>query len=320
VNPSAAVTTAGSVPAHDVQEYRDDAGRRFGFVHVHHPGSRGLGVHFSAFYTTRGVTRPNRADFGGYFHRLKMLGSCPDHDWLFLCDPYGAYDNGTYYTGERGDLYVEAATATIIDRVLDLGGHRPDQVVTLGSSMGATAALKFGRRLGVAGIVAIGPHIDLDIAAVRQNRMTELAFTLPDGDVTAPHNRVITRQVRNELDEADRPPPPLFVQSCVDDDGVHAEQVLPLVQAWRTAGGFVALDERPFGGHTSAHAPRSLLLDATARFLTGELPDPARYQREAAFASEYQPPTIASRLRRRLGLRRRVRRLVDVVAGGGGRP
>jgi len=280
---------------------------------VRHPGSRGLGIHFSAFYTTRGVTRTNREDFGGYFHRLKMLGSCPDHDWLFLCDPYGAFDNGTYYTGERGDLYVEAATAAIIDRVVAEGGYTADDIVTLGSSMGATAALKFGRRLRVAGIVAIGPHIDLDISAVRQNRMAEVAFALPDGDVTAAHNQPITRQVRHELAAATTAPPPLFVQSCVDDDGVHAEQVLSLVEAWRATGGRAVLDDRPVGGHTSAHAPRSLLLDATDCFLAGELPDPVRYRQEAAFASEYRRPSFTRRLRRRLGLRRRVRGLMDRV-------
>ena len=34
-------------------------------------------------------------------------------------------------------------------RVMAEGGHTAEEVVALGSSMGATAALKFGRRLGV---------------------------------------------------------------------------------------------------------------------------------------------------------------------------
>lgn len=307
---------AEATPNHEVQYHIDEAGRRHGYIHVRHPGSRGLGIHFSAFYTTRGVARTDREDFGGYFHRLKMLGSCADHDWLFLCDPFGAFDNGTYYTGERGDLFVERATAAIIDRVLADGGYGSGQVVTLGSSMGATAAIKFGRRLGAAGIVAVGPHIDLDISAVRQNRMAEVAFALPDGDVVAPHNRDITRQIRNELAKGPTPSP-LFVQSCVDDHGVHAEQVLPLVEAWRGAGGQAVVDERSLGGHTSDHAPRSLLLDATQRLLAGDLPDPTRYRRDVEFASEYRPPRLTRRLRRRLGLRQRVRRVVGRVSPSG---
>ena len=292
----------------------DDDGRRFGYVHVRHPGSRGLGIHFSAFYTTRGVTRTDREDFGGYFHRLKMLGSCPDHDWLFLCDPYGAFDNGTYYTGERGDLYVERATTTIIERVLAEGGYGTDAVVTLGSSMGATAALKFGRRLGVAGIVAIGPHIDLDISAVRQNRMAEVAFALPDGDVTAEHNRPITRQVRHELASAGTVPPPLFVQSCVDDLGVHAEQVLPLVDAWRQAGGGVVARRstvrRP---HQRPRAPQPAPGRDPVACWTASSPTRPATAGTPRFASEYRPPSLTRRLRRRLGLRSRLRRVVERV-------
>ena len=66
---------------------------------------------------------------------------------------------------------------------------RPAQtVVTMGSSMGATAALKFGLMLRVKGIVAISPHIDLDICAERQGRWRHVAVDLPDGDPLAPHN------------------------------------------------------------------------------------------------------------------------------------
>ena len=39
-----------------------------------------------------------------------------------------------------------------------------------------------------------------------------------------------------------------------DDHGVHAEQVLPLVELWRDRGGAVDLDERASGGHTSEYA------------------------------------------------------------------
>ena len=151
-----------------VAGYTDPDGRRFGYVHVRHPGSRGLGIHLSAFFGAWGDARVY-ADFRGYFHRLKMLGSDPTCDWLFLCDPYGVEENGTYYLGERGDLFVERAMSVIIDRVTDAGGYTPDETVMLGSSMGATGALTLGLERGVAGIVAVSLHIDLDSCATRQH-------------------------------------------------------------------------------------------------------------------------------------------------------
>ena len=84
----------------------------------------------------------------------------------------------------------------IIGEVMTENGHSPAATVMVGSSMGATAALKFGLLLDVAGILAISPHIDLDICAVRQNRHDEVGFIVPSGDVADPANHPYTRQVR----------------------------------------------------------------------------------------------------------------------------
>jgi pimeloyl-ACP methyl ester carboxylesterase len=288
-------------------EHVDEAGRRFGYATVTPPGAAGLGIHFSAFFGNWGNARAYRDTFKGYFHRLRMLGTHERRNWLFLCDPYGAFDNGTYYLGEGGDCFVERAMHEIIDRRLDDVGITPDRMVTIGSSMGGTAALKFGARYDAAGIVAIGPHIDLDTSAVHQNRMAEVAFALDGGDVTAVHNRVLTRQIRNELAARSRPPPPVFVQSCRDDLGVHEEQVLPLCSAWTEAAGMVHLDERPSGGHTSDHAPRALLIDVVDRLLDGAPIDVARYQHDGAFAGATTPVPWSHRIRSRLRLRSRLR-------------
>jgi hypothetical protein len=40
----------------------------------------------------------------------------------------------------------------------------------------------------------------------------------------------------------------------LDDDGVHEEQVVPLVEAWEQGGGEVLTDFHPHGGHTSDYA------------------------------------------------------------------
>lgn len=293
-------------PDLDVRTYVDDRGRRFGYAPVDH-GASSLGIHFSAFFGAWGNARPYRETFGGYFHRRKMLGSDPTHDWLFLCDAHGANDNGCYYLGEAGDLYVQRATLAIIGQELERLGHPPERVVLLGSSMGGTAALALGLELGVAGIVAIGPHIDLDRSAVAGDRMAEVAWICPDGDPLAAHNHHLTRGITRRLaDWPDgRPLPRLFVQSCEDDPGVHHEQVVPLVERWRELGGDATLDARPVGGHTSDWATRPLLLDATDRLLAGEAIDVGAYQRDPRFAGTLTAPPLSHRLRRRASLARK---------------
>lgn len=290
-----------------VETYTDPEGRPFDFVHLRHDGSRGLVVHFSAFFGKWGDAKPYRDRFRGYFHRLKMLGTHPAHDWLFLCDAYGAYDNGTYYTGEKGDFYVERAMSAILDATVAQHGYAPAETIMVGSSMGATAALKFGLLRDAKGILAISPHIDLDICATRQDRMDEVAFIVPSGHVSAPANFPYTRQVRRLVDErhGDRPLPRLVMQSCADDAGVHQEQVLPLMEAWRARGGVVVLDERPTGGHTSDYATKPMMLDAIGRLLTGDPIDVRRYQTEPAFRGVVTRPPLSHRLRRRASLARK---------------
>jgi hypothetical protein len=283
-----AVTTTPSTReywASQVREHHDAEGRIFRYVPVRHPGARGLVVHFSAFFGEWGEAPQHRQVFQGHFHRLRMLGDAPEFDFLFVCDEFGADGNGTYYTGERGDMFVERAMLDLIRQEMDSSGHVPATTVTMGSSMGATGALKFGLMLGVKGIVAISPHIDLDICAERQGRWRHVAAIVADGDPVAPGNREVTRQVRLLVERWRTPPPPprLFVQACRDDAGVYAEQVEPLCGDWAGAGGSVTLDSRRTGGHTSDHATRPLLLDAVARILADQPIDVLRYQRDRTF-------------------------------------
>ena len=173
--------------------------------------------------------------------------------------------------------------------------------------MGATAALKFGLMLDSAGILAVSPHIDLDICALRQDRQDEVGFLVPSGDVDDPANEPYTRQVRRLVEdrEAARPLPRLLMQSCADDAGVHDEQVVPLVELWRARGGTVDLDARPVGGHTSDYATKPMMLDAVERLLTGAPIDVERYQTDAAVAGTITQPPLSHRLRRAASLARK---------------
>lgn len=304
------------VPLSDIQTYTDESGHTLHYVRRVHPGSSGLGIHFSAFFFGAvGNSRAYRDVFGGYFHRLRMLGDDTSHDWLFLCDEYGFERDGTYYTGERGDFFVERAVQTILEQAWGEWGYTRESTVMVGSSMGATAALKFGLRNRVCGIVAIGPHIDLDICAERQGRYDHVAFICPDGDPTSEQNWPLTRQIRASLAtwSATAPLPRLFVQSCEDDDGVHVEQVLPLVDLYRELGGIVDLDSRPIGGHTSDWAPRSLLLEVIDCLLAAAVIDVDTLQTDVRYRGKRTIPPMWWRARQWVARRRMTRHALRLI-------
>lgn len=265
----------------------------------------GLGVHFSAFSNLPFLWGPNRAprNAPGYFQRLKMLGTDTSHNWLFICEEFGAEGDGTYYTGEGGDFFVERAVHQILESVWAETGLDANSTVMIGSSAGATGALKFGLQTGAKGIVAISPHVDLDICAAKQGRMEHVAFLCPDGNPLAESNWPYTRQITNLVDTrlaAGDALPHLFVQTCADDDGVYEEQVLPLVMKW-VGGGSVELDVRPEGGHTSDWATRPLILDAVSSLFDGRPCDVNAYNTQQRFAGARTGQPLWLTMRYRFG-------------------
>jgi pimeloyl-ACP methyl ester carboxylesterase len=289
--------------------YVDPQGREFHYIHVNR-GNSDLGIHFSAFFGDWGDHPKYRQTFGGYFHRLKMLSSDNSMDWLFLCDTYGADNNGTYYIGKSDDQFVERAIVEIL-KIIKFGSrYQPERSVMIGSSMGATAALKFGLLHEVKGIIAISPHIDLDVCAKLQGRERHVSWVLNFADTQSPDHFATTRNIRNILDEKlliGSRIPNLFVQSCRDDYGVHYEQVVPLVNVWKKSTSKVWFDERRSGGHTSEFATRPILLDAVHRLLSNETLPIAQYK----FKNSYRPYGLPRGLY--LNIRRTVGRLKQRV-------
>jgi pimeloyl-ACP methyl ester carboxylesterase len=224
------------------------------YNYVFYPGTTdALCVHFSAFFESSGERRAHRAQFHGYFHRMRMFWPLSEYNVLFLVDTFGAEKNGSYYKGENGDFFVERATDEIIQRIQAAHELSSERTVALGSSMGATGALRFGLRHGYKGVVAVCPHIDLDLSAIYQDRVPHVAAILGTDDVTDPGHVPVTREIRNLAETATRLPR-LAIQSMKDDVGVHEEQVLPFVELWRGRGGAVSVDYHDVGGHTSDYA------------------------------------------------------------------
>ena len=102
-------------------------------------------------------------------------------------------------------------------------GIADGRLVTVGSSMGATGALVIGLRLGAAGIVAISPHIDLDVAATECGRWEEVACIAPDADPDRDDQRPAHPPcagtcVRGRCGRSTRA---LRAVGCADDTGVY---------------------------------------------------------------------------------------------------
>ena len=213
-------------------------------------------MHFSAFFGEWGDRRASRPQFQGHFHRLRMFWPLSEHAFLFLCDTFGADRNGSYYKGEDNDFFVERAMEQIMASVRAGLGVAPARAVAMGSSMGATAALRFALRDGLAGAVAVSPHIDLDLSARYQGRARHVAAIVGRQDVESTDLYPVTREIRALVETVD-PVPRIVMQSMRDDDGVHEEQVLPFVSAYRARGGWVELDERATGGTPATMPPRT---------------------------------------------------------------
>lgn len=227
-------------------------GRSYPYVLLPGTGDA-LCVNYSAFFGEWGDRRTTRSEFQGWFHRLRMFWPLAEHHILFLCDTAGADSNGAYYKGVNGDFFVERAMAKIQSDVAAQLQIPPERTVTVGSSMGATAALRFALRLGYAGAVVVGPHIDLDTSALLQGRLRHVAAIVGRPDVEAPELRPTMREI-SDLVSRTHPLPRLVMHSMLDDHGVHDEQVVPFVAKYREAGGAVCLDYRTTGGHTTKHA------------------------------------------------------------------
>lgn len=249
----------------------DEEGRSFFYLFVPKPHSKKVIVHFTAFFGDWGDRKEYKEVYQGYFHRLKMLGAEEQYNSLFLCDEYGVTKNGTYYLGEKGDLFVERAMIKIIEKIFSENNLSFSESVMIGSSMGATAALKFGMHFQSKAILTICPHIDLDICAKMQGRESHVSYVCPDGNAYNKENWGLTRKIRIELEKMDVGAylPVLYVQSCADDIGVHHEQVVPFVDLWRSKKGTCYLDARQEGGHTSDYCHKSVILNVLDTLFAG---------------------------------------------------
>lgn len=238
----------------------DNSNRVFNYSTIDNKSNK-LIILFTAFFGDWGERAEYREHFQGYFHRYKMFNNVHDYNYLFLCDQYGHDNNGTYYTGYKGDFFVERAIDLIIDKVVHEFSISKENIITLGSSMGGYAALKFAIQKKMMGAIAIHPHIYLDISAKFQNREDHVKYTLPDGDTQSQYNYSYTRKISRLINnEYFHPLPRIFIHSCQDDYGVYNEQVIPFLNEFKALGGQFEFSSLQKGGHGDMSIGKDALL------------------------------------------------------------
>ncbi|CAI9406320.1 hypothetical protein AESSP_01602 [Aestuariimicrobium sp. T2.26MG-19.2B] len=93
---------------------------------------------------------------GDFTYNYKPVIDAAEAEALYILDDFG--DQGAYYLQDHGDRAIFRSVQALIRRTLEQLGLTPDDLVCVGSSKGATAALMHGMALGAGDIFVGGPQ------------------------------------------------------------------------------------------------------------------------------------------------------------------
>lgn len=212
---------------------------------------------FSAF--TRGPLLGRLLKTEQKFHGFKAASTFEKFSFTLIRDDSGLTGDGTYYFGKANNPYVEEAIAELISfiqkQIQESSPKTP--FIGVGSSMGAYAATKFGVMKNFNSVLAMVPHFDISAAVKYCGRKNWIDWAC-DGATQEEIDLYLSR-LQDVLASHTGPLPRLFVQSALDDVGVHSEQVLPFVLLYESKGGKVDCDFRTSGGHSMVNASNQFI-------------------------------------------------------------
>lgn len=224
---------------------------------------------FSAF--TRGPLLGRILKTEQRFHGFKAAKSFQDFSFTLLRDDSGLTGDGTYYYGKANNPYIEVAISELITSI-KAEVHKTNsksQFIGVGSSMGAYAATKFGILDSFNSVLALVPHFDLEAAAKYCGRRRWLDWAIENAskdDAEKYMSRLQTLVVENKSNL-----PTLFLQSAMDDPGVHKEQVIPFIELYENSGGVAFADFRKSGGHSMVNASNDFIHSALELLVNNEV-------------------------------------------------
>ena len=235
--------------------------------HVVRSNSRDIVVFwFSAF--TRGPHLGRLLKVTPGFHGYRFSSLHDQFDWVLLRDQFGYTQDGTYYGGRAGDLFVESAVNELVGGIIAERRRSDPHVkfVMIGSSMGAFAAIKFAV-LNRVPALGWSPHLDIEIAMNSCGRGPWVRYCIEGGSPDEVEE-YLHRMERVLVNHSGRLPD-LILQAAMDDPFVYPEQIVPFVDRYTSGGGHVQLDLRESGGHSSTHAPDEYLIAAINSLASG---------------------------------------------------
>ena len=215
---------------------------------------------FSAF--TRGPLLGRILKTEQKFHGFKAASSFEDYSFTLIRDDSGLTGDGTYYFGKANNPYIEEAISELITFLqTEIQEQTPStKFIGVGSSMGAYAATKFGILTNFQAVLAMVPHFDIASAVKYCGRKNWVDWAC-DGALPEEIDSYLSR-LQNVVTNHSEPLPLLFIQSALDDIGVHNEQVIPFVTLYEANGGNVNKDFRSAGGHSMVNASNQFIYAA----------------------------------------------------------
>lgn len=224
---------------------------------------------FSAF--TRGPLLGRILKTEQRFHGFKAAKSFQDFSFTLLRDDSGLTGDGTYYYGKANNPYIEVAISELISSIKTEVNqtNSKSQFIGVGSSMGAYAATKFGILNSFNSVLALVPHFNLEAAAKYCGRKRWIDWAIDNAseeDAEKYLYRLQTVVVENRANL-----PTLFLQSAMDDPGVHKEQVIPFIELYGDSGGVVFADLRKSGGHSMVNASNDFIHSALELLVNNEV-------------------------------------------------
>lgn len=212
---------------------------------------------FSAF--TRGPLLGRILKTEQKFHGFKAASTFEEYSFTLIRDDSGLTGDGTYYFGKANNPYIEVAVSELISKIQNeiLISSPNTSFIGVGSSMGAYAATKFGVIKNFHSVLAMVPHFDISAAVKYCGRKKWIDWAIDEASLNE-IDAYLTR-LQNTVSTHTEQLPRLFVQSAIDDIGVHFEQVLPFVSLYEANGGKVECDFRQSGGHSMVNASNQFI-------------------------------------------------------------
>lgn len=212
---------------------------------------------FSAF--TRGPLLGRILKTEQKFHGFRAASSFEDYSFTLIRDDSGLTGDGTYYFGKANNPFIEDAIVELITYLQnEIQQSAPEtRFIGVGSSMGAYAATKFGILTSFSSVLAMVPHFDISAAVKYCGRKQWVDWACDDASPEEIERYL--QRLQSVVSECAGQLPRLFVQSSIDDVGVHTEQVLPFVALYAEKGGNVDCDFRTNGGHSMVNASNQFI-------------------------------------------------------------